>query len=111
MAGPTSASGATPMLTYIARRIMYSIPVLIVVSFVTFWGLRLAFDPLAKYRGQHNSATILPIQRKRLGLDKPIPVQWVKWFTKALHGDLGISDRTNNAVFGEIVHKLGTTIH
>src|SRR5690242_12960499 len=99
------------MLTYIIRRIMYSVPVLIVVSFITFWGIRLAFDPLQKFRGQHNSAQILPVQRHRLGLDRPIPVQWFKWFVKALHGDLGISDSTNNRVFGELIHRLGTTMH
>ncbi len=109
--GPLPLSGALNMLTYIARRILYSIPVLIVVSFVTFWGLRLAFDPLQKYRGQHNSASILPVQRHRLGLDKPIYVQWFKWFTKAIRGNLGVSDRTNNAVWGDLIHHLGTTIH
>jgi peptide/nickel transport system permease protein len=99
------------MLTYIFRRVLYSVPVLIVVSFITFWGIRLAFDPLAKFRGQHNSAQIIPIQRKRLGLDKPIPYQWFKWFVRALHGDLGVSDSSNNHVFGELIHRLGTTMH
>jgi len=99
------------MLTFITRRILYSVPVLIVVSFITFWGLRIAFDPLAKYRNVHNAAQVVPIQRKRLGLDEPIYRQWFNWFTRAVRGDLGVSDRTNNPVFGELVHKMGTTIH
>ncbi len=99
------------MLTYIVRRILSSVPVLAVVSFVTFWGLRIAYDPLLKFRSARNAATILPIQRKRLGLDQPIVVQWTKWFGKAVRGDLGVSDRTNNAVWGELMHHMGTTMH
>ncbi len=99
------------MLSYIARRIIYSVPVLLVASFLTFWGLRLAFDPLDKFRNLRNSKTILPLQSHRLGLDQPIATQWAKWLGKAVRGDLGVSQRSNNAVFGELVHKLGTTVH
>src|SRR4051794_29310802 len=99
------------MLTYIARRILYSVPVLIVASFLTFWGLRIAFDPLAKYRNAKGGAQTIIEQRKRLGLNHPLFVQWWHWFTKAIRGNLGVSDRTNNPVMGEIVHRLGTTIH
>ncbi len=113
MAGPTlQADERLPfMLAYIVRRVLNSAPVLVAVSFITFWGLRLTTDPLLKFRGQHNSATILPIQRHRLGLDKPILVQWWKWFVGALHGDLGVSNRTNNPVWGDLIHHLGTTMH
>jgi peptide/nickel transport system permease protein len=99
------------MLTYIARRVVYSVPVLIVASFLTFWGLRVAFDPLAKFRTSKSASTVIPEQRHRLGLDHPVVVQWWHWITKALRGNLGISERTNNPVLGEIIHRLGTTIH
>jgi ABC-type dipeptide/oligopeptide/nickel transport system permease component len=99
------------MLTYIARRILYSVPVLIVASFLTFWGLRIAFDPLAKYRNAKGGVATIIEQRKRLGLNHPLVIQWWNWFTKAIRGDLGTSDRTNNAVMGEIIHRLGTTVH
>ncbi len=99
------------MLTYLVRRILYSVPVLLAVSFVTFWGLRITTDPLLKFRNLRNAATILPIQRKRLGLDQPIIVQWWKWLLNALQGDLGVSSRTNGAVGGELIHALGTTMH
>src|SRR5260221_14022077 len=99
------------MFTYIDRRIVYSVPVLVVASFLPFWGLRVAFDPLAKYRNTKGAVRTIAEQRKRLGLDHPIIVQWWHWFSKAVHGNLGVSDRTNNPVLGEIVHRLGTTIH
>src|SRR5690242_6231754 len=101
------------MLSYITRRILYSVPVLIVASFLTFWGLRIAFDPLQKFRNSRspNAAAILAQHKKELGLDKSIAQQWWSWLWKALHGNLGTSQRTNNAVFGELIHKMGTTVH
>jgi peptide/nickel transport system permease protein len=99
------------MFTYIARRVVYSVPVLVAASFLTFWGLRVAFDPLAKYRNLKDAAIIVPEQRKRLGLDHPVIIQWWNWFTKAVRGNLGTSQRTNNPVLGEIIHRLGTTMH
>jgi len=99
------------MLTYIARRIVYSVPVLIVASFLTFCGMRVAFDPLSKYRQSRNAAVVIAEQRERLGLNKPLVVQWWNWFTKAIRGNLGVSERSNNEVFGEIIHRLGTTMH
>ena len=99
------------MLTYIARRIVYSIPVLVFASFITFCFMRIAFDPLSRFRLSKGAATVIPQQRKRLGLDHPLVVQWWNWFTKAVRGNLGISERTNNEVLGELIHRLGTTIH
>jgi peptide/nickel transport system permease protein len=99
------------MLTYIARRVIYSIPVLVVASFLTFCGLRIAFDPLLKYRSLKDAKSILPVQRARLGLNHPLVVQWWNWFKGAVHGNLGVSERTNNPVLGELIHRLGTTIH
>jgi peptide/nickel transport system permease protein len=99
------------MLTYIARRIVYSVPVLVVASFLTFCGLRIAFDPLAKFRNLKDAALIIPEQRIRLGLNHPLVVQWWHWFSKAIRGNLGISDNSNNPVLGELIHRLGTTMH
>jgi peptide/nickel transport system permease protein len=99
------------MLAYITRRILYSIPVLLVASFLTFWGLRIAYDPLAKYRNNRNAKQIIPLHKKELGLNHPIVVQWWKWLLQAIHGNLGTSQRTGNAVFGELIHTMGTTMH
>src|SRR6266550_2343021 len=99
------------MFTYIARRIVYSVPVLVAASFLTFCGLRIAFDPLARFRLSKGAVRLIPQQRKRLGLDHPLVVQWWNWASKAVRGNLGISERTNNPVLGELIHRLGTTIH
>ena len=44
------------MLTYILRRIVYSIPVLIIASFFVFWGIRTTYDPTAKLRTSKDAA-------------------------------------------------------
>jgi len=94
------------VLTYIARRVLYSIPVLIIASFLVFWGIRTTYDPTAKYRTSKDAARIIAQKRKELGLDKPILVQWWTWFTNFLHGNLGVSDRTNDNVWSMLTHAL-----
>ena len=90
------------MLRYLVRRVLGSIPVLLVASFLTFWLVRVAVDPLAKFRHLRElGASASPQQRKELGLDHPIVVQWWNWFTKFVRGDLGMSDRTHDPVSGD----------
>ncbi len=105
------------MLTYLIRRIVYSIPVLVIASFLTFWGMRWAFDPLARFRapsGSHRSAAdtarVLAEQRKRLHLDENIVLQWWRWFTGFVRGDWGTSSRTNEHVSSMIGRALWPTL-
>jgi peptide/nickel transport system permease protein len=86
------------VLRYLVRRVLASVPVLVVASLITFWLVRVAVDPLAKYRRLRNSATIIPLQRHRLGLDRPIIVQWWDWATHFVRGDMGVSTRTQDHV-------------
>ncbi len=58
------------MLRYLGRRVLGSIPVLLVASFITFWLVRNAVDPLAKYRHQRDSARSSPSSATELGLDQ-----------------------------------------
>ena len=98
------------MLRYLLRRVLSSIPVILVASFITFWLVRVAIDPLAKYRNLRNSAQIIPRQRKALGLDQPIVVQWWNWLKDFLHGDMGTSTRTSDSVSSMIQHALWPTL-
>ena len=65
-----------------ARRILSSIPVLIFASLITFWLIRVTVDPLAKFRRLKDSALVIPKQKRLLGLDHPLVVQWWKWLTR-----------------------------
>jgi peptide/nickel transport system permease protein len=98
------------VLRYLVRRILGSIPVLLVASFITFWLVRAAVDPLAKYRHKRNSAQLLPQQAKALGLDHPLVVQWWNWLTAFVRGDFGTSTRTGDPVTTMISHALWPTL-
>ncbi len=106
------------MLLYILRRIVYSIPVLLVASFLTFWGLRLTFNPLAQIRETAASthqppavtAKLLEQRRHALHLDENIVAQWWHWLTAFLHGNMGISDNTHDSVASMISRALWPTL-
>jgi len=79
-------------LSFIARRVLATIPVLLVVAVLVFLLLRLApGDPAAIMAG--DAASVEQIERIRagLGLDRPIVVQFGLWFARVLTGDLGQS--------------------
>jgi peptide/nickel transport system permease protein len=97
------------MLTYVGRRAAYSIPVLIVASFLLFAFVRVTFDPTARLRASRDPAAVQR-ERTRLGLDKPIVVQYKDWITKFVQGDWGDSSRTRERVFPTIRRALWNTI-
>jgi len=94
------------LLRYLARRVLGSIPVLIVASFITFWLVRRAIDPLARYRQTRDAEAIMAQQRKALGLNHPVVVQWWTWLTHFVRGDWGTSARTQDPVSAMIQHAL-----
>lgn len=81
------------ILTYILKRILQSIPLLILVSIISFFIIRLSpVDPLAELRLNPSvSQETLQKETQRLGLDKPIIVQYGKWAKSFVKGDLGIT--------------------
>jgi peptide/nickel transport system permease protein len=98
------------VLRYLGRRLLGSIPVLLVASFITFWLVRKAVDPLAKFRHQRDSARVLAEQRVKLGLDHSIFQQWWDWLTHFVRGDMGTSSRTGDPVSSMIGHALWPSI-
>lgn len=86
----------------IARRLLAAIPILLIVSALLFCVLRLLpVDPAAM--SLPPTATIAQIEAKRreMGLDKPLPQQYLIWLRDALHGDFGRS-----IVFGREASSL-----
>ena len=92
------------MVTYIIRRVLMGILVLILVSLVVFFSLRLLpGDPALIYvsgqsGGQGVTEERLNEVRHEFGLDKPIPVQYANWVKGVLTGNLGKSIRYNEDV-------------
>lgn len=79
------------LLRYIAKRFLQVIPLLIIVSLISFFIIRLSpIDPLAELRLNPSiSQETLDKEMKRLNLDKPIYVQYFSWAKSFIKGDLG----------------------
>ena len=76
---------------YITKRVLQVIPLLIIVSLISFFIIRLSpIDPLAELRLNPSiSQETLDKEVKRLNLDKPIYIQYVSWAKSFVKGDLG----------------------
>lgn len=81
------------MTAYILRRILISIPILLIVSALVFWLMSLApGDFLDTARGQRDiSQETIAALEKKYGLDQPWPVQFVRWLGGVVRGDFGYS--------------------
>ena len=78
-------------ILYIAKRIIQAIPILVIVSLISFFIIRLSpVDPLAELRLNPSiSQETLDKEIQRLNLDKPIGVQYLSWVKSFIKGDLG----------------------
>ena len=86
---------------YIFKRILHSIPILFMVSLISFFLIRLSpVDPLAQLKlNPAISAQTIEKETRRLGLDKPIIVQYFLWAKSFVKGDMGYcSDNTKVSV-------------
>jgi peptide/nickel transport system permease protein len=96
---------------YIVRRLVLMVPVAFLVTVIAFGLLRLApGDPVLVYAGEVRDPQILDAMRHELGLDQPLPVQYLAWLDRAIHGDFGRSIRTHQAVGEAIVERLPATL-
>ncbi len=99
------------MLTYLAKRLLYALPVAFGVSVVCFLLVHIApGDPLNSVLPPDASAAMQEEMRKLYGFDRPLPVQFWIWLTKALGGDLGRSIASGRPVYDEIRDAVGNTI-
>jgi len=97
------------VLSFAVRRLLYSIPVILVGSFILFWAVRSAFDPLVKIRAIRDPEVVAR-ETERLGLDQGIIVQYWRWLTGFLSGDWGTSSRTSGDVLPMIQSALTVTL-
>jgi peptide/nickel transport system permease protein len=96
------------VLTVIGRRALWSVPVLLIASFVLFGFVRSTFDPTDRFRDSRD-VEAMDRERARLGLDRPIVEQYGDWATDFVRGDWGTSDRTNERVFPMVRRALWNT--
>lgn len=80
------------MLKYIARRFLFSVVTLLILSLVIFVGVELLPGDLATaFLGREATSASLASLRAELGLDRPALERYLNWLGDALHGDLGVS--------------------
>ena len=95
------------MIRYIIRRGSHFVFILFAISVIVFLAIRMApGDPIVHLAGPFATATQRAQIRTSYGLDKPLPVQYVKWVEKAVQGDLGLSMQLHVPVWGLLVGKL-----
>src|SRR5207249_5035178 len=99
------------MFAYIIRRILATIPVMVVVALFVFSLLHLSpGDPAVIIAGDTATLDDIARIRQKLGLDEPLYVQFVTWVWGLLHGDRGISIFTNLPVSKLIGQRVEPTI-
>jgi peptide/nickel transport system permease protein len=100
------------MATYVARRLLQAVLVLLGVSVLVFSMIYLLpGDPVLTMLGdQVVAAEVVENARHQLGLDQPAPVQYGHFLWRALQGDLGRSWRSNQAVTATILEQLPATL-
>lgn len=99
-------------LSFIVRRILGAIPLLLGISVILFAIVHFApGGPLDIYADNPSvSKEALEQIAARYGLDQPVPVQYFLWLKAMLVGDWGFSIRTGKPVLGEIASRLGPTL-
>jgi peptide/nickel transport system permease protein/oligopeptide transport system permease protein len=99
------------MYNYLIKRLLSTIPVLIGISLLLFFMLRmLPGDPAQVLAGQMASPEEIENIRHQLGLDRPIYEQYAVYMSHLVRFDLGRSARTQNPVTAEIWARLPNTI-
>ena len=98
------------MTTYIIRRLIQGIFILMIITTVSFGLTRMSSDPMAQYTLGRISAEDRARIRANLGLDQPLPVQYFKWLGLAVRGDFGYSITNHQPVSELIKQRLPQTL-
>ena len=101
------------MFRYITRRLLSLIPLLLVISFVSFGIYQLSpGDPVKAFipREMADDPAAIERMRQQLGLDKHWTVQYIRWMEKLLQGDLGRSMITGQPVIDRFAIAIPNTL-
>ena len=95
---------------YIIKRILIAIPVLIGITIIDYAIMCFAGSPLQMLQGPRISQAAVAAKEIALGLDKPFYVQYFVWLKQLLHGNMGYSIKSYQAVSEMIASHLGPTL-
>ena len=99
------------MRKYILKRLLSMIPAVFVVSVVIFLIIHLTpGDPAAVMLGDQADPEAIAALREALGLNDPLPVQYLRWLGGVLQGDLGQSLYSDESMISMLLSHLGPTL-
>ncbi len=103
------------IIKYIGKRLLTLIPVLLGISIIAFLlGTSAPGDPVEAILNPDGTQIVSPeeyeIVKERLGLNDPVPVQYLKWLKNALTGEFGQSFFTNKDIREQMAYRLPYTI-
>lgn len=102
------------MKKYVVKRLLQLLPILLVITFLSFGMMRLAGSDAVLQKMENTgivvSQEVLERARAELGLDKPFLTQYFVWFGNLLRGDMGVSYISGKEVFPAFVSKLPATL-
>lgn len=98
------------MSTYVIRRLLLTIVVIIGVTLLTFISIHLAGDPTLLYVSERASAEEIEATRARLGFDRPLPEQYIRFLSDMVRGDFGNSLQQRVPAMGLVLERLPATL-
>ncbi|ACO47592.1 ABC transporter permease [Deinococcus deserti] len=99
------------MLVFALRRLLSTLPTLLIVTLVVFAMVNLLpGDPARLLLGEEATPEALAELRRSLGLDRPLPEQYLRWLMDVIQLDFGTSVKDNTTVTSLVAEKLPTTM-
>lgn len=99
------------MGAYLARRIIQLVPILILASIIIFTIMHMIpGDPALVYAGPDATPDALAAIRQQMGLDQPLPIQYLRWLQHVVRLDFGVSYTSKYPVIDLIQQKAGATL-
>ncbi len=99
------------MIRYILRRLVLMIPVAFLVTIGVFVLVRISpGDPALTFAGEERDPAAIAAIREQMGLNQPLPVQYVVWLGHLAQGDLGRSFQTHQRVLEAVTERLPATL-
>ena len=106
--------GLQYMRNYVLKRLLQLIPILLVITFLSFGMMRLAGSDAVLQKMENTGMVVsqeaIDRARAELGLDKPFLTQYFVWLKNLLHGDMGTSYISGKEVFPTFLSKLPATL-
>ena len=99
------------MLRYILKRLLQLIPMLLILSLIVFFMVRMIpGDPVKNMLGIDVPQEMVEVERERLGLNDPLPQQYIRFMKELFHDDLGTSIVNGKPVWDELMSRYPNTL-